>query len=56
MLEISFESGACCEDLVGWLVDRLSERSCHVKLKVTLVVKAFALLKKTFYPIACDVT
>lgn len=37
--KISFESGACCEDLVGWLVDRLSDKSCHVKLKVLRVMK-----------------
>lgn len=48
MLEISFESGACCEDLVGWLVDRLGDKSCHIKLKVMLVFKAFALFKKRF--------
>jgi len=48
MLEISFESGACCEDLVGWLVDRLGDKSCHIKLKVVSVVKAFAFFKKLF--------
>jgi len=34
LIEISYESGACCEDLVGWLVDRLGNKSFHIKLKV----------------------
>jgi len=36
LVEISYESGACCEDLVGWLVDRLGYKSCHIKLKVRM--------------------
>ena len=33
---ITFESNSYCNDLIGWLDNRLGQKSCFVKLKVCL--------------------
>ncbi|XP_064643164.1 AP-4 complex accessory subunit tepsin-like [Lineus longissimus] len=37
--KMTFESGSFCHDLLDYLVDRLEDRSYHVKLKVLNIIK-----------------